>query len=1021
MNPANWILVKEIFQEALELPEAERRAFVEERCRGDAEVREEVERLLDQETASEGFMPTRAGHHTPVTRFLDEREPVVALGPGAKLGPFELRRELTAGGMGRVFEAVQDQPRRVVAVKTLRLEFSSPDIVRRFRMESEILGRLRHPAIAQVYASGTYGEGGEGGVSHPYFAMEYVEGARDLLRHAREEGLDVRARLELFVQICEAVHYGHQKGVIHRDLKPGNLLVNAAGQPKVIDYGIARATDAENPFVTQLTEAGQLLGTLPYMSPEQLDGDPADVDTRSDVYALGVVFYELLGGALPYDVETTSLHLAIRTILEREPEPLRTRDPSLRGDLEWIAARTLEKDPNRRYASASELAADIQRHLRSEPVLAGPPSPWYRLRKFLWRHRVASTATAAVVVALAVGWTRAEISRRAEERAREAESAQRAIAVERQREAETQAAIATAHLGFLSSMLRGVRPEEARGREVTLREVLDEAAAGIGGAYGDQPRVRAEVHRTLGETYLSLDRAAEARRHLEAALAVYHELGARKEAAALQIKQSLAAVWQYEGRVEEAEALLRELVEDTSELLGPDSESAISCRVDLGNLVGETGDPEEALELLRSALLAARDTLGDDHETTLLARDRLAFHLTQLGRLAEVEELHRAALESLVSQHGRDHPRALEVARNLAQFLGDLGRTEEAEALLEQVLDDCVRVFGEEGHETLLARFSLAQVARLTADYDRAADLLGETLAARLAVSGPDSAETLRVKQVLAIVHLDRLELGRAEEMLREIARDWERIRGAEYREALHARHDLATVLIYQDRLEEARDAYLELLEPMRRTLGETNPVTLVALQHLALCLRDLGQAEEAETLAREALEVAREIRGPEHPETLNAMNTLALALKDLGRTDEALALQREALAIRAGFQGPDHPDYAVSAANLAYAVKATGATAEPEFAHAVASAERAWSPDDERLAILRAAWSVSLMEEDRDAEAEAPLEEAYRSLDALLGPDHDDTRYVMGLLLRLYEDLGDTERAEEMRLRLDS
>src|SRR4030095_10412797 len=314
-----------------------------------------------------------------------------------QVGLYKLTRLIGEGGMGAVYEAEQDQPRRTGAPKVLKAGLASPELLRRFAQESQALGRLQHPGIAQIYDAGT-ADTGYG--PQPYFAMEFIRG-ETLRDYAAKHHLNARQRLEIVVKVCDAVHHAHQRGLIHRDLKPANILVDENGQPKILDFGVARVTDSDAQATMQ-TDVGQLVGTLAYMSPEQVLADPLELDTRSDVYALGVILYELLAGRLPYNI-SKKLHEALQTIKEEDPSKLSSIDRSYRGDIETIVAKALEKDKGRRYTSAAELAADIAHHLKDEPIVAQPPSTRYQLEKFAKRHKALVIGLAAVVVALLTG------------------------------------------------------------------------------------------------------------------------------------------------------------------------------------------------------------------------------------------------------------------------------------------------------------------------------------------------------------------------------------------------------------------------------------------------------------------------------------------------------------------------------------------------------------------------------------------------------------------------------------------
>jgi len=382
MTPERWQQVKRVYTLVRgEAPER-RGAALQALCGDDAELYAEVESLLRHGDQAESFLE-EAALRVVTDGGGDGDTPAVI---GRRIGAYTVIREIAAGGMGVVYEARQEHPSRVVALKVMKAGLSSPSARRRFEDESQTLARLQHPGIAQVYEAGTHAEGGS---DLPYFAMELVPDATTITEFATAQRLDLRRRLELFIDVCEAVHYGHQKGIIHRDLKPANILVSATGQPKIIDFGIARMLDPAAAVATQ-TATGQLVGTLQYMSPEQIDGDPHAVDVRCDVYALGVVLFELLCEQLPYDVTKSGIYEAARTIKERPPLRPSTLSRALRGDLDTIVLRCLEKKPSRRYQSVADLAGDLRRHLRHEPIEARRDSTFYVLRRHLYRHRWAA-------------------------------------------------------------------------------------------------------------------------------------------------------------------------------------------------------------------------------------------------------------------------------------------------------------------------------------------------------------------------------------------------------------------------------------------------------------------------------------------------------------------------------------------------------------------------------------------------------------------------------------------------------
>ncbi len=427
----------------------------------------------DKESPSgQSPVPSKGDDHIKRLRLKTEIIETAPVGPKPeRIGQYRIKRVIATGGMGTVYEAVQEHPKRTVAVKVLKEGLASRSVLRRFEYESQILARLHHPAIAQVYESGTHRPDGTPSEGVPYFVMEYIPNARPITEYAPRKNLGTRGRLELFEQVCDAVHHGHQKGIIHRDLKPANILVDSNGQVKIIDFGVARVTGLDVAVTTLQTDVGQLIGTVQYMSPEQVDADPHDIDTRSDVYALGIVLFELLTGHMPYNVENIPVYEATRLIREQPPTKLSVVNRRLGGDIETIVMKALEKDRERRYQSADELRRDIDRYLKGEAISAQPPSVGYQLKVFARRNKslVGAFLTVLLVLVTAV-IVSTSLYVQADE-ARAAEQKQRDAARLEARRAETINA-------FLERMLASVNPREA-GPNVQVREVLDQAAASI--------------------------------------------------------------------------------------------------------------------------------------------------------------------------------------------------------------------------------------------------------------------------------------------------------------------------------------------------------------------------------------------------------------------------------------------------------------------------------------------------------------------------------------------------------------
>jgi tetratricopeptide (TPR) repeat protein len=579
--------------------------------------------------------------------------------------------------MGDVYLAVQEHPRRTVALKVIKSTTSSREALRRFEGESQILARLRHANIAQVYEAGTCG--GEEGDA-PFFAMEYIPNARSITDYARAKNLGVRDRLRIFADVCDAVHHGHQKGVIHRDLKPGNVLVDSAGHVKVIDFGVARATDSDLAITTLQTDVGELLGTLQYMSPEQVEADPQDIDIRSDVYALGVLLFELLTGQLPYDVTRVSILEAARIIKEQPPIRLSAIRTALRGDIETIVLQALAKDRNRRYQSAHDLKLDVLRYLRNEPIEVKRGSSWYVLRKAVTRHKVGVGMAALFVVFLA------------------ASAAALAVmygSAERQRgEAVHQAAVAGAVLEFLNEdLLSSVQPGQV-GHDATVREVIDVAAERIEGRFENEPLVEAEVRMTLGHTYFHLGEYGLAVPHAEAAVELRQTALGCANRTTLEAQNSLAVIVEHAGRPEAAESIYREMLETAAEALGPNDTLTSRVMHNLAVLLrrkGEPGDLEQARDLHEQAL-SARRAQGDT-QAVITSLTHLALVEIDLDELETAEAHAREARESCLRELGPNHPKTLEVTHNWATTLVAAGRLEKAAPLLRDNLDTMRVVF----------------------------------------------------------------------------------------------------------------------------------------------------------------------------------------------------------------------------------------------------------------------------------------------------------------------------------------
>jgi non-specific serine/threonine protein kinase/serine/threonine-protein kinase len=437
-----------------------------------------------------------------------------------RIGHYTIQSVIASGGMGTVFKAVQESPHRTVALKVMKAGVNSAAELRRFEFEAQLLGRLRHPGIAQIYEAGTHCEEGS---SVPFFAMEYIPNAKNIIQYAQDKNLGTRERLELFAQVCEAVHHGHQKGIIHRDLKPGNILIGSSGEPRVIDFGVARATDSDMALTQHQTDVGQLVGTVQYMSPEQCEADPLDIDTRSDVYSLGIVLYELLCGRLPYDLHQVPVFEATRVIRNQVPPRPGKVNPKLRGDLETIMLKALEKDRDRRYQSAAELDQDVRRYLGGNAITAHPASSIYQLRVFARRTKGFLAAASVVAVVLVAGVI---VSSTLYFRSRNYQIQTYAL------EAKAQGA-----QDYLQDVIDSIG--NLWGDRVPVSRLLKTFGDNIEKRFADQPEVEAEVRYKLAQKYdfLSMFKggpearefAAMAKEHFSEALRLQSELRERPQ------------------------------------------------------------------------------------------------------------------------------------------------------------------------------------------------------------------------------------------------------------------------------------------------------------------------------------------------------------------------------------------------------------------------------------------------------------------------------------------------------------
>jgi eukaryotic-like serine/threonine-protein kinase len=658
---------------------------------------------------------------------------------GNLIAGYRIQRLIGHGGMGTVYEALQDHPRRSVALKVLSPGLVQPTLLRRFQQEAEALGRLHHPGIAQIHEAGSF-DAGDG--PQPYFAMEFVDG-RTLTAHADQSGLSLNDRLRLVVRICEAVQHAHQRGVIHRDLKPANILVQSEaggpGLPKVLDFGIARVFGEEpDDALTSHTGLGQVLGTLSYMSPEQARGEAATVDSRSDVYALGVITHELLTGRLPFDLSALPMHEAVRTLCEEDPPRLSTIDHQLRGDLEIIVGTALAKEPAHRYASARDFAADIEAFLASRPIAARAPTRLYRLGKFVRRNKAVVVGVLGLILSLAAGLVtstalylraehhRAEAERQAaqlEQVARLQETRLARLAIERMGQ-QLRAGLlsrldqAAARGGMDGDDYRRQRPLLARlladadfpGLAFSAIDLnlLTPMLVDIDGELADQPLVQARLLQSLAITYRELGRHGRAEPLQQRALELRERWLGPVDPLTLESASEMVALLERLGRYDEAGTRARSVLERRERLAGPRDPDTLRIRHSLGGVLLSQGKPAEAIELLSQVHEDFVAVLGREHRDSLNALNSLGMAQAQAGHYESAEPLLAEALQRYRSTFGEDDPGTLRALNNLG-YVHDLQEHyEDAEALYRAALEARRRMSGEEHPETLTVMNNLA-------------------------------------------------------------------------------------------------------------------------------------------------------------------------------------------------------------------------------------------------------------------------------------------------------------------------
>ena len=942
---------------------------------------------------------------------------------GTVIGHYKLREKIGEGGMGEVWVAKQSEPvKRRVALKLIKTGMDSKSVLARFEQERQALAMMDHPNIARVL------DGGLTPAGQPFFVMELVNGL-PLDQFCDGAKLPLTQRLELFVPICQAVQHAHQKGIVHRDLKPANILVtmiDGKPVPKIIDFGLAKAFAGGGLTEETMTQFGAVLGTLAYMSPEQASFAGDDVDTRADIYSLGVILYELLTGLRPIDhkrLQNAALNEMVRIIQEEEPSKpstrlstdqglpsaaaLRQTEPSklmnlLRGELDWVVMKCLEKERDRRYETANGLGRDIQRFLSDQPVEARPASTSYRLKKLLKRNKGPVIAASLLLVSLLAGitgttWAMIEANRQAvraqdeanakaealqdAERQRElaVEAKEKETAARKDAEQQTELAIAAKRDAeqiseFLKNVFESPDPNQY-GRWIKVVDLLDTSAIKLEKGLANQPAERFKLQGVLGGTYYSL------------------------------------------GLYDKAIPLQEEVRDYYLEKFGKEHPETLTAAFELANSYRKDGRYDDAVQLNEQLFTLRKNLLGPDHKDTLVAERDLAFSYWSGGRRKEALAMTEAVLPRIKEKFGEKDPESLTAILALSYYYSDFGRYDQAIVMSKQVLEIRRKALRDNHPNTLWAMGGLARSYQEAGRYDEAIKLQKQVLELSRKVLGPEHPNTLGAMGNLAFSHSEAGRYDEAIAMSKQVLEIRREALGDEHPDTLGAMHILAAAQTRAGRYGEAIKLQKQVVELRQKLLGPVHPGTLWAINNLAMSYQGAGRYDNAIELQEECLKLRRKVLGDEHPSTLTAINNLATSHYRAGRFDLAIKLLEECLKLRRKVLGVEHPETLYVMSNLANSYGKAGRLKE-----AIRSNEKCLELQLKELGEKHPNTLNTLHNLAQYYQKSGRLEEAIELQEKCLnlrrkvnGPDHPDTLRALGNLAGSYFGAGRREKAIRM------